>query len=394
MTEGWNLGSLVALQRGTTYRSALIGEPGPVLLGLGTIARNGGFRGDSLKTYGGSSKPGELLGAGDLYVSLKDITQSADLLGAVARVPQSIDVGRLTQDTVGLALRCNSVRSDYLYWILRTPQYRAWCRSHATGTTNLGLSREDFFAFQVPAPNPARERLVDLMGALDEKIASNIALLFILDEYLSVCFACLVSNCLNFVFLRDLADVNPQVAKPASGQQLRYIDIASVGVGEFDFPELSSWDNAPGRARRGLRHGDTLWSTVRPNRRSHALNLSADPRLVASTGLAVLRPRTVGFAYLYELTRRTEFTTYLESVAEGSAYPAVRTERFRDATVPLVEGAAREAFESAAAPLREFGARKAVESRILEEVRDALLPQLMSGKIRVKDAERVVGEVA
>jgi len=45
------LGDVVTLVRGTTYKSAQLGQPGPVLLGLGTIQRNGGFRADSLKTY-------------------------------------------------------------------------------------------------------------------------------------------------------------------------------------------------------------------------------------------------------------------------------------------------------------------------------------------------------
>src|SRR5690606_30833055 len=51
---GWRwrqLGELVELTRGTTYKSSLKGLPGPVLLGLASIQRNGGFRGDKLQTY-------------------------------------------------------------------------------------------------------------------------------------------------------------------------------------------------------------------------------------------------------------------------------------------------------------------------------------------------------
>jgi type I restriction enzyme, S subunit len=84
------LADFVTLQRGTTYKSRLLGLPGPVLLGLASIQRNGGFRDDSLQTYGGDSPSKLLLEPGDLYVSLKDVTQSADLLGAVARVPPGV----------------------------------------------------------------------------------------------------------------------------------------------------------------------------------------------------------------------------------------------------------------------------------------------------------------
>ncbi|MGO1069778.1 hypothetical protein [Lysobacter sp. CA199] len=164
------LGEVVSLVRGTTYKSALLGHPGPILLGLGSIQRNGGFRDNSLKTYGGESKPSQLLVKGDLYVSLKDVTQSADLLGAVARVPDSISSGRLTQDTVKLDFGENTYPRRLLYWSLRTSQYRAYCRGHATGTTNLGLAREDFLAYRLPAPTSRALSLVETLEAIDNRI--------------------------------------------------------------------------------------------------------------------------------------------------------------------------------------------------------------------------------
>src|ERR1700722_18211216 len=125
------VGDFVELQRGNTYQSALLGLPGPVLLGLGSIARNGGFKNTNLKTFGGKSDPRMLLRPGDIYVSLKDVTQSADLLGAVARVPPNVPLGRLTQDTVKLVFRRSDTPTEYIYWILRTPDYRDYCRAHA-----------------------------------------------------------------------------------------------------------------------------------------------------------------------------------------------------------------------------------------------------------------------
>ncbi len=148
------LGDYVSLQRGTTYKSALLDRPGPLLLGLASIARNGGFRRDGLRTYGGESPEKLLLRPGSLYVSLKDVTQSADLLGAVARVPRDVPLGRLTQDSVRLDVDGDALFLDYLYWLLRTPHYRSYCRARATGTTNLGLPRIDFLSYEVPPLTP------------------------------------------------------------------------------------------------------------------------------------------------------------------------------------------------------------------------------------------------
>jgi type I restriction enzyme S subunit len=103
---------------------------------------------------------------------LKDVTQSGDLLGAIARVPPEIKTGRMTQDTVKLIFK-KEISKDYFYWLLRTPQYREYCRSRATGTTNLGLSREDFFNFPVPRLDSKKELLVTVLEACESKITLN-----------------------------------------------------------------------------------------------------------------------------------------------------------------------------------------------------------------------------
>jgi type I restriction enzyme S subunit len=176
------LGDFVSLVRGTTYKSSRLGEPGPVLLGLASIQRDGGFRDNNLKTYGGESPDRLTLEPGDLYVSLKDVTQSGDLLGAVARVPKHITKGRLTQDTVRLQFAGDVGWRDYVYWVLRTPEYRSYCRSRAIGTTNLSLSRADFLDFEVPPMNETRSTMVALLESLDDKIELNRKMSRTLDE--------------------------------------------------------------------------------------------------------------------------------------------------------------------------------------------------------------------
>ena len=170
------LGDIVTLVRGNTYKSTLLSETGgPVLLGLGSIQRNGGFKYGTWKRYLGDSDSCILLHPGDLYVSLKDLTQSCDLLGAVARVPSNLPEGRLTQDTVKLEFKpgLNMKARQYTYWSLRTPQYRTYCKACGTGTTNMSLSRKDFLGWDIPAQSEARDVLVNLFELFESKIVAN-----------------------------------------------------------------------------------------------------------------------------------------------------------------------------------------------------------------------------
>lgn len=262
---------------------------------------------------------------------------------------------------------------------------------YLTGSTQPKLTRSAMDSIVITIPEIGTQlAIAEVLGALDDKISANNKLAATTDDFLAAWLSSSLREEHDIVRLATIASVNTAPVKPVLGGQIRYIDIAAVGVGMHEVPAAIAWENAPSRARRKVSRGDTLWSTVRPNRRSHSLNLSDDLSLVGSTGLAVLTPTQVGFAYLYEVTKLPEFTTYLETVAEGSAYPAVRADRFGEAQVPLLRESALLAFESMAAPMREYIHRLGEENQSLVAIRDTLLPQLMSGKIRVKDAEKIL----
>ena len=173
--RGWQtVGDLVTLQRGMTYDGSLVGAPGPALLGLGSIAPGGGFREGHWKTFGGRCPEKLMLQPGDVYVALKGATKDGSMIGSVARVPPSVPSGRLTQDTAKLEFRTRDppVRR-YLYWILRTPDCRAYCAGRQRGTTAASLGREDFLRYPVPPMTGARLRTVELLEALEDKIDLN-----------------------------------------------------------------------------------------------------------------------------------------------------------------------------------------------------------------------------
>lgn len=168
------VGDYVSLQRGITYQGRLVGEPGPALLGLGSIQPGGGFREADYKTYGGECPDNIMLSPGDLFASLKGATKDGEMIGSVAKLPASVETGRLTQDTVKLEFHDpNERHRDFLYWVLRTPQYRAYCGGRATGSAVVALSRDDFLSFPVPEITSERLQVVELLETLHNKIELN-----------------------------------------------------------------------------------------------------------------------------------------------------------------------------------------------------------------------------
>lgn len=142
-----------------------------MLLGLGTIEPGGGFRAERLKTYGGESPAKMLLRSGDLYVALKGATKDGSMVGSVARVPPSVEIGRLTQDTVKLEFRDRpAIAAPYIYWALRTPEYRDYCAGRATGSAQVGLSRHDFLSYPVNRPP---DELLERFAAAEGLLAAR-----------------------------------------------------------------------------------------------------------------------------------------------------------------------------------------------------------------------------
>ncbi|MFK0255992.1 restriction endonuclease subunit S [Streptomyces sp. NPDC090445] len=281
----------------------------------------------------------------------------------------------------------------YLYYALKFETVQADLHNRASGTTVSGIRQPELLKVRIPDPGyPQQKAIASALGALDNKIAVNEHIATTTDRLVSAMFSALIASrsAPGEVKISDVALVNSRSVKPKREGAVRYIDISSVGVGFYEWPDRIEWSDAPGRARRLAPAGSTVWSTVRPNRRSHALVLDADEDLVFSTGLAVLTPVSVGPAFLYEATRAPEFQAYLEGTAEGSAYPAVRADLFKEAPLPFPAPEEREKFEEAAMGLRQRAHQAVVESRTLAALRDTLLPQLMSGRLRVKDAERIV----
>src|SRR5438445_2884066 len=115
-----------------------------------------------------------MLFPGDICASLKGATKDGKMIGSVARVPPSVPTGRLTQDTVKLVFRDrNPVVETYLYWVLRTPQYRDYCAGRAMGSAVVALSRSDFLSYPVPPPTTQRRMVATLLDAIEEKIDLN-----------------------------------------------------------------------------------------------------------------------------------------------------------------------------------------------------------------------------
>ncbi len=139
--------------------------------------------------------------------------------------------------------------------------------------------------------------------------------------------------------LKDVADINlaslPETTDPAFS--FTYVDIGSVDEdGRVRDGEEITFGSAPSRARRLVRGGDSIVSTVRTYLKAIAYIDGGSANLVVSTGFATLTPRPgVHPRYLYWWLRGSAFVEEIVARSVGVSYPAVNASDVGDVAIHL-----------------------------------------------------------
>ena len=109
----------------------------------------------------------------------------------------------------------------------------------------------------------------------------------------------------------------------APNYEFRYVDIGSVtlqkGIEQY---QVFSFENAPSRARRIVRAGDVIVSTVRTYLKAVA-SIHDDKDVIVSTGFAVIRPKEVDSRFLAYSLANHYFVEMVSSRSTGVSYPAI-----------------------------------------------------------------------
>jgi type I restriction enzyme S subunit len=185
--------------------------------------------------------------------------------------------------------------------------------------------------------------------------------------------------------LADLSDLNPESWTAKNHPDIiAYIDLANAKDNEIASVTDFDFDEAPSRARRVLRSGDTIVGTVRPGNRSFAFIHEPASNLTASTGFAVLRPSALeNTEFVYLAATQASSIEHLAHVADGAAYPAVRPDVVSGLQSVVADGFILKAFHVVAAPLLAKVSENQKQAQTLATLRDTLLPRLISGSLRL-----------
>lgn len=167
-----------------------------------------------------------------------------------------------------------------------------------------------------------------------------------------------------------------------------YVDIGSVSFENgIERTEYFEFKNAPSRARRIAKKGNTVISTVRTYLKAIDYISKDKAEFIYSTGFAVLEPIGLVNEFLYHFVRSNAFTEQVTVDSKGMSYPAINStdlSRLFLAIPPIQEQTAIVAhIETQSAKIDK--AIKLQEQQIekLKELKSTLIDSAVTGKIKV-----------
>ncbi len=290
--------------------------------------------------------------------------------------------------------------AEYLKYVLVGEQESV--RRFAHGTTHQTMYYPEAKALHALLPaRSAQDAAVEVLRALDDKIAAN----------------------------GKVVDTTQSLAASVFQQAANALTGDSAKVTTFDEVASVSGGGTPSTKAEEYWGGDIHWATptdvtglespylFETSRKITPAGLEACSSALHPAGSILMTSRaTIGAFAVVQLTtavnqgfivvnahdpslqwwlfhemrgRVPEFV----SQANGATFLELPRGLFRKLMLSVPDSVAAGRFNDRVGPLHARARAAALESLLLDRTRDALLPALMSGKLTVKDAERVVGGV-
>jgi len=362
------------------------------------------------------------------YIATKDydswmrrgIPQAGDIV-MTTEAPLG-EIAQLDNRKVALAQRLITLRGDsklldnnYLRFLMQSSFIQNQLHERATGTTVLGIKQSELRKINLVIPPLSEQKAIaHILGTLDDKIELNRQMNETLEAMARE------------IFKSWFVDFDPVRAK-IEGRQPAGMDAATADLFPNDFEESSlglipkGWKVETLGDVCEFAYGKTLKKESRRNGNIPVYGSNGqigwhDEAIVNSPGVIVGRKGNPGIVkYSHTSFYPIDTTFYiipkgkvmsmqylfhylsfldLASLGADSAVPGLNRNMAYMSKILIPPTNILDYFERYTFSLADYIYSNTDQSRNLENIRDTLLPKLMSGQIRVKETEKLLTAVA
>lgn len=387
-----------ALEYGDGYRTKAIqlGRPGIPILRVSDVADGhiAPVYGDYIRDEYRSAMRNKVSRPGDVVLTTKGT------VGRVAMIPEGMEEFSYSPQLCYFRVSQSSrLLARYLYYWLRSPAFRDQA-SAVKGQTDMAdyLNLADLGAIRISLPSVVLQgSIIAVLSALDGKIVANEDIVEASQRLADAHFITLSSmHPASVATFDDLADIfgggTPSTAE-ASYWNGDVCWATPTDITRLSSPYLSATEKKITRAglqscASALHPSGSILMTSRATIGRFAVN---EMPTATNQGFIVVRPRSVEQKWwlFHEMRSRVDA---MVSLANGSTFLELSRKNFKQMSVRRPEHEVVRNFHDTVDPIHARASAAVRENQLLTNLRDALLPKLISGELRIKDAERVVSD--
>ena len=366
-------------------------------VGIGTpFFRSGEFEDIRPKVVAWTTKPLRLALPTDVFVCVVGANAGEVNRGADGAIGRSIGAVRAGKD----------LDSDFLYYFLRSIE--TYLRNAAQGSAQPVISKDDLGRIELFLPPLAEQRAIaGVLGALDDKIESNRRLIDVAKELIAVEFVRTLESAEGDRRFTDLYSRADRVVQTGPfGSNLHASDYEDQGtplilvkhvldgeialtglplIGEEKVTELASYR---------VMANDIVLTRVGRIGDAALVPQVQEGWLISGQMLRMRMPKgSVIPSWLTQWFLGAAFLERIAGYSVGSTRMSLSTGILMEVPFPNVPVQIQRDFDEETSPLRERVTKARAENLALSGIRDALLPELLSGRLRVKDAESMMEDL-
>ncbi|MGL4675164.1 MAG: restriction endonuclease subunit S [Wohlfahrtiimonas sp.] len=308
------------------------------------------------------------------------------IVGKVIKVPKEADGSLLNQNAV--RLRANRLLDQkYLFYSLRDNVFSSYLLNNAQGSANqASITLNDIFSYVFKLPTlPEQKTIADVLSALDDKIdllqRQNETLEKMAETLFRQWFIEEAKEDWEGGTLKDEFDFT--MGQSPSGASFNEEKIGTPmfqGNADFGFrfPSERVYTTEPKRFAYPL---DTLISVRAPVGSQNMAKIEC----CIGRGVAAFRHKTNLNWYTYVYYKLNCLMDEIKKFNdEGTVFGSISKKDFEDIAITIPNDESIDQYESVAKPLNDKLINNCEQIQTLQNLRDTLLPKLMSGEVRVK----------
>ncbi|WP_270833701.1 MULTISPECIES: restriction endonuclease subunit S [Aeromonas] len=166
------LGDCISLRGGFAYKSEFLGRGESLLFGMGVVSHTEKFLLSGAREYSGIAPETHKTQPGELVIATRQQSDNMPILGAPGFVPKELKGKNLI---VGANLykvtNISSISNDFLYWLMKGDDYKNRILECSKGSTVRMITKDaiEDFVFYCP-PVDERNRIVNVLNTIDDRI--------------------------------------------------------------------------------------------------------------------------------------------------------------------------------------------------------------------------------